>query len=1106
MGKERDASGIFRYAILFIVFLLESTIVSMAQQLHGQVTEEGTGEPIIGAVVSVKGSSGNAGGAVTDVDGNFTLSLKKFPAVLDITYTGYRSQQIEVYEVSDEAVQISLSPDNHSLNEVVIIGYGQQKRQDLTGSLTQVSSAELNDRPVQNVLQGLQGKAPGVEVSSNNRPGELGDVRIRGNRSLLADNTPLYVVDGIPLVAGSLSDISPNDIESVEILKDASATAIYGSRGANGVVLITTKKGTKGKVNINYDGSYSWSWLHSLTDWMTSGQLLDYDRQAAITGGTYTGSYGTAPDPDRDKVLFLGTEDWCDRVLKTAYQYDDAGNIVLRDATEAERAAGYADRVPVYDSSKMLNTDWGKLVTKTAFTQNHQLSLSSGSDRSNLYISLGYLDQQVPMKDQNYKRFTANINGNIRATKWLNVGLGINAAYSKKNYGIVSNFDNEVAKDSYGLALNTLPWVPAYNEDGSYLVGSTSGSAGHNILSDIDQAENEYRYYGANLSSFAEIEFGKIWAPLDGLRWRTNFGGQFRQSRYGSYYGANWSNPYEIIHTAPGVAYDQQATNLSWTLENLVYYDKDIAKDHHIGVTLLQSAERYRVEGLNVRAYGTVYPTAKWYDVGDSDKGLSTYGSNYSNWTRESFMARLNYKFKDRYLLTLTGRWDGASVLAEGNKWDFFPSAAVAWKINEENFLKNVTWIDQLKLRIGYGVTGNSSVSPYSTSGSVTSEFAKIPFGIGGNVSDTKGAKPDVIPNYSLGWEKTASTNFGVDFSLFRGRLSGSIDYYIAKTRDVIMNRTIPVITGYAQIRSNIGKTQNNGLEIGLHSVNIQSKNFEWTTDLSYSHNHEQITSLVNGKEDMAADNWFIGQPLNVFYDYAYDRIWQNTDADAIERAAYAANGLTFLPGQYKIKDQPLILVDEGTEGAKKFEYDGQTYYYANNGFGKFDDNDKRTYRKSPTWEGGLTNTFTYKNWSLSFYIYGRFGGWYYGLTQTIGRRVEDDTWSETNTGAKFAQPTTATRTSTYDYVRNYAKSDMVIVKNISLSYKFDRRLLRKFGASSAEVYAQVLNPFIFGGELVKAGINPDDVVGWDGATHIGGQTNNTAITKSFVLGVRLGF
>lgn len=1111
--NQGSCRSMLQRLLLLAVFVVCS-IGAMAQNKVSGTVVDPKGEPVIGASVIIQGTSQ---GAVTDLDGNFTIPNVPARGTLVVSYIGFKTQNVAVNGRSQ--INVKLQDDSETLDELVVVGYGQMRKSDLTGAMSRITSKTIEERPVQNALQAMQGKTPGVDITTNNRPGELGEVRIRGNRSLLADNTPLYVVDGIPLTSGSMADINPGDIESIEVLKDASATAIYGSRGANGVVLITSKKGQSGRVSINYDGSFAWNTLHSLTDYMKAGELMDFYRQASITGGTYNGAYGNAPDPDRDKALFMTNEDWANKVIQSAYSYNSDGSVMMRAATDYERSElKYPAQVPVYDSGRMMDTDWGKLVKRTGFTQNHQISLSAGTDRSKLYFSLGYLNQNPTARDQSYQRFTANLNGEITALDWLTVGMGMNASYSKQNYGVVRNFDNGVAKDSYGQAMNILRWVPAYNDDGTYLIGSAAGQAGHNVLSDIDEATNEFRNYGFNLSSFAEVQFGKIWSPLTGLKWRTNFGAQYRQTRYGSFYAQGWSNVLNISSTEPLVGYDDQNTNLSWTLENLLYYDKKFGP-HTVGVTLMQSAEKYRTEGINIRGYNIVYPSSLWYDLGNSERSKLQWGTGFSTWSRTSYMARLNYSLLDRYLLTVTGRYDGASVLAEGHKWDFFPSAAVAWKINDEAFMRDIRWIDQLKLRVGYGVTGNSSVSPYSTAGSVTSTNAKIPFGIGGSVDNTTGTKPDVIPNYELGWEKTASTNFGIDYSFLNNRIFGSIEYYIARTRDVIMNRSIPVITGYAQVRSNIGKTQNNGFELSFSSVNVKTKDFSWQTDLSFTTNKEKIVSLVNGKEDMPGNNWFIGKPLNVFYDYQYDRMWQDTEEDRMMMAAYAKKKIIFLPGQYKIVDQPMVLVDAGTEGAEQFTYNGKDYYYANNGFGVFDNADKATYQKSPKWEGGLTNTITYKDWTLSFFIFGRFGNAYYGLTQTLptiagavsansvrNRRVETDLWSPTNTGAKFAQPTTASRTSSYDYVRNFTKGNMVIVRNISLAYQVPHRYLASFGATNGQVYAQVLNPFLWGGELVKAGINPDDITGWDDNRLFGGQTNNTCITRSFVLGVRLGF
>ena len=364
------------------------------------------------------------------------------------------------------------------------------------------------------------------------------------------------------------------------------------------------------------------------------------------------------------------------------------------------------------------------------------------------------------------------------------------------------------------------------------------------------------------------------------------------------------------------------------------------------------------------------------------------------------------------------------------------------------------------------------------------------------------------MTNFELGWEKTASLNVGLDFSVLNNRISGSVEYYVAKTSDLLMNKTLPVITGYGQILSNVGKTQNKGVEVSVSTVNVKTKDFTWQTDWTFSLNKEKIVELANNVDFDSNGPWKVGEPINVFWDYKYDRIWQDTPEDNRLMELYSAIGnLTFLPGQYKIKDQPLVEVPEGTEGSKTVTLaSGEKVTYMDNGFGTFTDDDKVFYNKSPKWSGGLNNSFTYKDWNLSFFTYFRFGNTYYGLTQTIGRRIENDTWSEKNTDAKFAQPTTATRTTTYDYVRNYTKGNMVLVKNIALSYTLPQKFLKKFGASSATVYGQVLNPFLWGGELVKAGINPDDITGWNEANHIGGQTNNTCITRSYVLGLRVSF
>lgn len=1050
-------------------------------------------------------------GTITDLDGLFEINVDA-GTVLEISCIGYASQQVK----ASPNLVVVLKEDSTFLDELVVVGYGTQRKSEITGSMARMTSEMLEERPVQNALQAMQGRVTGMDVTTNSRPGELAEITIRGNRSLLADNSPLYVIDGIPLTAGSMADINPSDIESLEVLKDASATAIYGSRGANGVILVTTKKGKSGRTTVNYDGTLTLSKLYSMTDWMSSQELLDYNRAAAIAGGTYNGAYGTAPDPSVDIATWLNAyhASYMDAQLSKVYPTDAAGNYIMRQATAEEIANGYAAMVPEYHPEYLINTDWGSTVLRNpAVSQNHVVSLSSGTEKSSVYLSLGFLDQNVPMKDQSYDRYTAKVSGEVSPTNWLKVGLSLNGTYSIQNYGIIQNTSNTGNKDSYSLAINKMmPWVPAYDEDGNVLiVENASDQAYDNPLRNIDAAKNETRVASGNVSSYVELDLGNIWSPLEGLRWRTNAGAQFRSTRVGGFYDEGYTNPYRIDYGAPMSGRNNHSETLSWTLENMLMYNRTIADIHSIGVTLVQSAEAYRTESLNTYAYELVYPTAMWYGIANSNKSKESMTAGYSAWQRASYMARVNYSLLDKYLLTATVRYDGASVLATGHKWDLFPSVAVAWKMEQEPWIKKIGWINQMKLRAGYGVTGNSAVSPYQTTGSVTSTYANMPFGVGNVSSNTTGTKADVMPNLDLGWEKTASLNLGLDFSVLNYRISGSIEYYDTQTYDLLMNQTIPVITGYAQIKANIGKTANRGFELELNTVNVKTHDFTWETNWTFSTNNERIVELANGATEDLTNNWFVGAPLRVLYTYQHAGIWQDTDEDNHLMDVYRGLGIKYVPGMYKTVDQPLVEVPAGTEGAKEVtpqDINGNSLdpiWIMDNGFGVFNNDDKVFYNRSPKWTGGLNNTFTYKNFSLNIFAYFRFGNAYDGLLQTIGRRVENDVWSPTNTGARYAKPISNSTLTTAYQVAGLTTGDIVAIRNIALSYQLPQSALDKIGAASASVYVQVLNPFIFGGDLVKAGINPDDTTGQynsDGAF----QTNNTCVTRSFVLGLRFGF
>ena len=1058
--------------------------------IKGTVKDE-KGETLPGVSIVLKGTQL---GTLTDETGAFELRLPETGSLLVFSYVGYLPQEQIIGNQS--IFNIILKPDARSLDELVVIGYGTQKKSDLTGAISRVTEEQIRERPVQNVVQALQGKASGVDITSNLRPGEVGSIRIRGNRSINASNEPLYVIDGIPLSASEVSAINPNDIASIEVLKDASATAIYGSRGANGVILITYKEGKKGKTSITYDVSYTASKIHSTTDWMNAGQLLDWQRKTHVNGGTYTGKYGTAPDPDFDIQAFGGGEQYGINSIRTAYQWNEDGTVKLRNATTDEIANGYAASVPVYNAGELFDQKWGKLITRTGRTQNHQLSLSSGSETSRLYLSLGYLNQDGTLVDQDFNRYSLNLKGDVTPRKWLTAGLALNGVYSVQNYGTSENSSNTGAKDSYGQAIALMPYARAFDDNGNILNTNREGLSAHNVLLNVANSTNEHKLASLLSNLFTEVRF----APW--LKYNLKFGAQYTNKEYGSFFGPNYTNPFSAVGTAPLIGYNSHGKNFGWTLENVLFFNKQFGV-HDLSVTALQSAQQNTNNGINIRAQGITFPSSQWYNLAANATGIPMgYGTSYSRSALMSYMGRINYSLMNRFLVTVSGRWDGASVLAKGHKWEFFPSAALAWKLEEEEFIKRIDWISQLKVRYSWGRTGNSSVSAYSTGGSITG--AAYVF----NETQFAGYKSASMPNSNLKWEISGQQNIGLDFSIFRNRVSGSVEVYKATTRDLLMSRSIPPVLGYTSILSNVGKTQNRGLEITISSVNVNTKNFGWKTDFNWSANREKILELTNGKVDDTGNGWYIGQPIAVFRDYQYDRLWQNNSEDARLIELYKKIGnITALPGQVKLKDQELIIAGDGTSNAKSVTLSsGEVVNYVDNGFGVINDSDKAILGSNrPGWVAGLTNTLTHRNFELSFFLQARVNNLYYGALQTYGRRVENDTWSATNTDAKYPQPTTATFTN-YNYVRNFVDGSLVALRNISLTYTLPQSILNKFNVGNFQVYGQVLNPFIWGGEAVKTGLNTEDITGWDttAAAQAGGQTNNTILNRSLVFGLRI--
>lgn len=1079
--------------LIFPIKIQAQDVVSpiINADLVGVLLDANTDSPIAGATVQLQSVTH---AVQTDVRGRFTFRTgQKFPFRVVVSHVSYRTDTVVIER---SPIEIRLSPLDQSLDQVVVVGYGTSKKRNVTGAISQIKGEELNDRPIANIVQGIQGKAPGVDITSNNRPGGIGAIRIRGNRSINASNEPLYVVDGIPISASEANMINPKDIASIDILKDASATAIYGSRGANGVILVTLQESKRGQVSVKYDGSVALDQIHSTTQWMDAAQLVDWQRTSHINGGTYTGKYGTAPDPDFDIQNFGGGERYGIESIRKAYSWDADGNVLLRDATAEEISRGYATRVPVYNGGNLLNQNWTDLVTRLANTHNHSVALSSGTDKSSLYLSAGLLDQKGAMIDQDFKRYSATLKGDVSPRKWIKLGLSTLGSYSLQNYGMADNSANSGGKDSYGQALALVPYAPAYDEQGNILNTNRSGLSAHNVLLNIENSKNEYTQYSVLSNAFAQINF----TPY--LYYQLKFGVQYSGTENGSFYGPDYTNPFSAVGTAPLIGYNTHNKRLSWVAENLLTFDRTW-QDHALKVDLLQSSQENKSNGINIRAQNITFPTSLWYNLSANDLGIPmSYGTSYSRFSLLSYMLRTNYVFKNKYLLTATGRWDGASVLAEGHKFDFFPSLALGWKLEEEPWIKDLGWVDQFKLRYSLGVTGNSSVSPYTTSGTISG--AAYVF----DETQYPGYKSSSMPNATLGWEKTQQHNVGLDFAILKNRISGSVEWYQANTKDLLLSRSIPPVLGYNSILANIGRTSNSGLEIALTTQNIARDDFSWTSTVTWSKNREKIVELTDGKVDDVASGWFIGQPLSVFRDYVYDRLWQDTPEDLRLIELYRKIGnITALPGQVKIKDQDFVEVAAGTDGARSVTLaSGEIVNYLDNGFGTINDDDREILGSNrPSWVGGIVNNFTYKNWDFSFFLYARVGNLYYGALQTYGRRVEEDTWSPENSQAAFPQPTTATFTN-YNYTRNFTSGSLVSLRYVSLGYRFNQAVLDRLNVGGLQLYAQILNPVIWGGEAVQVGLNPDDVNGWDSAAAAqrGGQTANTILLRSAVVGLRI--
>lgn len=981
----------------------------------GKVSDN-TGGSLPGVSVVLKGTTN---GTITDMDGKFTLSNIPENGTLQFSFVGMKLQEVPVE--GKASFSITMEDETIGIEEVVAVGYGVQKKSDVTGSLVRVGAEEIKSRPVTNAVQAMQGRAAGVDITSNERPGTVGDITIRGVRSLTASNSPLYVVDGIPLVTGTvdaggntsnkvtlggIDNMNPNDIESIDILKDASATAIYGSRGANGVVLITTKKGKSGKFSLNFDSSVTTEKIHEFSPLFSAGDYVEYRRWAEYYAYPTVYARGDQPTQANDAKIFTGDDTAWANILK-----------------------GWSGST--WDGSKLTTTNWTDYVTRTGVTTQNTLSASGGTDKMKAYGSFGYTDSKGVVKGQGFKRYNANVSVDITPLKWFSFGGNLNSSYSIQEYGqstagnVGVSAQTGLYQSAYGIFTYALP----YDANGNRIDYPGGDIAVKTIIDEEQYSQDQrvtFRTFG---SLYGQIDFGNLVPALKGLRFRTNFGPDIQTWRNGIY-----NDGKSVIRSGSAYASLEKRQRLSYTLDHLLYYDKTFGK-HGISMTLLQSQTQFETESSYMSADNVPFSSQKWNALG-AVSSLKSWSSGFIEQSLLSYMARVNYSYTDKYLLTLSGRYDGASVLAEGNKWSFFPSAALGWRMDQEGFMADISWITQLKLRAGFGVTGNAAIDPYSTKGRLEAMF--YPFG----ATSTPGQiNVTTMANQDLGWEKTAQYNFGIDYSLFRSRVFGSIDLYTSHTTDLLLKKSIPPITGFSDTYANIGETKSKGADLTINTLNLKTRDFEWNSTINASYQDNKIVSLANGKQDDLNNTWFIGQSQSVIYGYEAAGIWQ--ESDAAEMAKFNANGHTFSAGNVRPVDQ--------------------------NGDYKIDANNDRKIIGStiPKYILGITNTFNYKGLELSVLLYGRMGYIYSaGGEGLVGRYQQRavNYYTANNTNSEYQKPIYSAGYGDQYYASlGYKHGSFLKIRNISLGYNFPDKVANKLKVAKLRMYVQASNPgFIF--------------------------------------------
>jgi len=997
--------------------------VQQTRQATGHVTD--SQGPLIGATVMEKGTNN---GTVTDFDGNFTLNVKP-GATLVISYVGYESQEVK----AGDNVRVNLKEDGHVVNEVVVIGYGTQRREAVTGSVANIGGEKLNQIAASNAAQALQGRVAGVLMTqTSSKPGAEMQIRIRGQRSLSASNDPLIVLDGIPFM-GQLSDINPADIKSMDILKDASATAIYGSRGANGVIIITTVKGSQGTpAKVTYNGYVSFK--------------KPFKKYPMMDGPTFS------------------------KFRKYAGKYENS-----------------------LDESDDINTDWQDLYYQTGVGYSHDVSVAGGTNGGSYSFGAGYYHDESVVPTEGYDRISVRGNFDQKVGEYFRFGLSTNNSY-RKTQGINNIY----------AALSSSPISSPYDKDGNLKRFNTLPADQQIVITkdvverDKDQWLSENRGIGSYNTLFAEVKCPWI----EGLSYRVNVGLNIRTSKGGGFTGTgiNSTNPTQINS---GWVTNEQTRN--WAVENLLTYDRVFAEKHNLNVVAMYSAEQTRWERTGGTAQEIPAEYFQYYalDKATGQANLNNFGYNQSGLM--SWMGRVMYSYDNKYMLSVAFRADASSRLAPGHKWHTYPAVSAGWNIAREEFMESTkNWLDNLKLRVGYGETSNQAINPYSTLGGLA--IRNYNFGNGTNYK--AGYYVNSLPNPELGWEYSKTWNFGLDFSLFNGRLSGSFEYYIQKTNDILLNVKLPDTAGVSSYTGNIGNTENKGWEFSLNGIIIDNKNgWNWEAGINFYQNRNKLTKLATDDPDGRDEGnlWFVGYPIDVIYDYEYVGLYQAGEEAAMK-----------------------ILEPGGNIGMIKVKYTGD---YDANGLPTraINADDRQIMSMEPDLVGGFNTTVGYKGFDLTvigaFQIGGKLISAIHSsngyLNMLTGRRnnLDVDYWTEENTGAKYPKPggLQSGDNPKYGSTLGYFNAGYLKVRAITLGYNFENlKAIKDVGISRLRLYATIQNPFVlFSPFNNESGLDPETnswsnentAVGYSFGSHrmpIVGY--NTPSTRNFIFGLNVTF